>query len=677
MKIGTRVIAPDGYRQLTKDTFYYCLHNNAARPDVLFVRFDWQGRRQPIANVFGMRREEFEHGIDENLIIETTTQPSLPPWLEKFEGTSLASLDAARKNPKLRHYARITNRCALIAPAIEQLPRILDSDDVHREIHIVARSLHPPQNESRYRLWLLTYICFGQNIWALLPPFHRAGCWDRERDGRRKAGRPSKFKGRHHGFPMTQELAERCEKAYLSHVKLGKPMTVIFSEAMNQEFGCRSITGDYGLLGYIHPQGDPFPSERQFRYHVAKRLGIATIQFNRYGRTRHRNKKAVPRGRYSESVANINEKIECDGYFTLERPRGYTEGSVLPPLCVVVSRDFLAGNKLGIGFSLGAEIGAAYRMMLFSMAVPKDYFCMLWGIEGITRAMWPSEGLAPDIKFDRGPGANANLVEKSVRPVFRCLAPSYTPQSKATIESSHPREVHMQGEPTYIASNHTPVELCKREIRGLIAYNNTADMSDRMELDRALAYIPPSPNDIWKHYDSRFRNSAISVSIADAVRAFLTPVQFKMTKEGVFLDNRWYTSPELEETGLLEKLARGHKETIPCPGYILDLCLRHVWIDVGGRILLLKGRLRTREDDALLDVSAMEHQQALEARAVVNSAFRAHKAAFRSKMMEQHKEDTGKSWFSGTKRTGKPRRDEVAVQEAREVRQHTSRRGKS
>lgn len=674
MRVGSRIVAPEGFGQMPKDVFYHCLDNNMKRPNVLLVFFAWKGKGQPKGMLFKMPREDFEAAIDEGRIVATEEQPTLPPWLQELEGNNLWSRDAARRTAKIPYYDRITKRLATLSPALDSLTEILDADDIAGRISAIARSLTPPQNETRYRLWLLSYLCFGRNAWALLAPFHRIGYWDREVSTTRKLGAPSKAYGRDYGHQMTQSIGERCVKAYIRYVKPGRKITDIYAEAMNREFGCEaSPTGKFGLEVYVQPDGLPFPTDRQFRYQIEKALGIETIQMNRYGETRHRNQKAVPEGRYSEAVANLMEKIECDGYFTVELPKGYVDENTLPPLCVVKGRDILSGLEVGIGFSLGSEVGSAYRMMLFSMAVPKDYFAMLWGMEGISIEQWPCEGLSQDIKVDRGPGSSLKLVEDSVKPVFGAMAPSYTPQSKATVESSHPRQIHMTGPPAHFASNQTPVELAKREIRALVHRNNTNDMSDRMELDPALASVPPSSTAIWRHYDGRFRNVATPMSIDEAVRAFLTPIDIKVTKAGAYLDQRWYYSQELQECGLLQHLARGNQHTVYCKGYMLDMCLRHIWIELpSGQLILLKGRLKTREDELLLDVSSTEHQQWKEAHSIADSAYAVHRAAFTSKTMAQHEAETGKSWDAGEFRIGKPKRGAMARQEAREAKQHSS-----
>jgi hypothetical protein len=469
-------------------------------------------------------------------------------------------------------------------------------------------------------------------------------------------------------------MAALCIKAYVKFASPGMAMSKIYANAMLKVFGCKTIEGPSGLMEYINPEGKTFPSQRQFSYQIEKSLGIASVQKNRYGSARYRRQLAAPIGKFSADVSNLMEKVEADGYYTSEKPKGYIEGSVLPVLCVVTVRDMLSGMKLGIGFSFGKESGTGYRMMLFSMAVPKDYFCNLWGIK-LKQGEWPSEGLSPHLKVDRGPGASQFLISsKDARPIIRNMTPAWSGQSKATVESSHPRDVKFEGEPSYFESQFTPVELARREIYALLRYNHTADMSARIEIDRELAFTAPTPFALWSHYDARFRNSGQPMSIEEAVRAFLTPVQLSAKKDVIYLSDRLFKSKELSECGFLDRIARSNTEVISVQGYILDLCIRHLWVEVDNKILLLDAQLKIREEGELLSISFAELQQWTDARAIAKSAFTVHQSAATANSIERFEADTGTVWDAGGKKSGKAKHTAVARQEEREARQHTSTR---
>lgn len=675
MLTGTQLLVPDGLGQLARGVSYHFLTNDPRTARVILVHFHWEGKGHPPgACLIPIHRDEFEEALSKGLIVISPSQSNLPPWLESLKDKNLAALDSKRVKPKQLHSQRIESRLLFITPALENLHEILTADSIEAEINAYARRATPPQNETRFRVWFLTYLCFGRNVWSLLPPYCLAGNWSRDNHASRKQGAPSKAFGKNYGFRMTKEMAERCVKAYVKFMAPGRSMSDIYASAMVKEFGCMSIARSSGLLTYRNPEGEAFPSERQFRYHVGKLLGVENIQKNRYGSARHRRRLAPPQGRFSADVSNLMEKIEADGYYTSEKPKGYLEGSILPSLCVIVARDMLSGEKLGIGFSFGKETGTAYRMMMFSMAVPKEYFCRLWGVN-LQPGEWPCQGISPHFKMDRGPGSSLALIQdENAKPVIRNMTQSWSGQAKATVESSHPRDVQFEGEPSYFASQLTPVELARREIYTLIKYNHTADMSSRMEIDRNLAYVAPTPHALWNHYAARFRSSAVPMSIEDAVRAFLTPVTLTAKKDGVYLDGRRFNSGELRESGLLDRIARGNLGTVTLHGYLMDLCLRHVWVEVDRQILLLDAQLAIREDEELLFISVAELEQWREARARINSEFAVHKSAAKAEYMTRFENDIGLSWDAGNRKSGKVKRSATARQEEIEARQHTSQR---
>jgi hypothetical protein len=677
MKIGTQIIAPEGWKSVPKDVRFHFLCSDAGNHRILLVIFGSKRRGgSPTAELFIVNRSEFEEGCKKEMILPAERQESLPPWLMQLEGLDLSQIDRYRPpSSKVSHQQRVENRYFHIQSALGDIQSILARSDPQKEINKYAGRCKPKQHETRFRLWLFTYLCFGRNIWVLLPPFHHSGTWKRDLYPDTKFGAPSIAFGKNYGNGMNEELIEQCIKSYLKRAAPGIKMSSIYHDAMVHDFKCQSVTSGGGMRIYISPEGRRFPTESQFRYQIKKAIGQDNIQKTLYGRVRHRSRIAASKGRFSEEVSNLMERIEADGYFTKDRPRGYIDRTTLPALCVVIGRDVLSGTKIGIGFSFGAERNTAYRMMLFSMAVPKDFFCSLFGIT-LRPGEWTNEGLPGHFSVDRGPGARKNLIEEiEKRFPIRDMAPSWSGQSKATVESSHQRDIAIEGEPTFNQSSLTPVELAKREIFALIQYNNVADMEDRIDPDGELALITPSPAGLWNYYDKIFRNDAQSISIDDAVRTFLTPAEFSLRQDGIYLGARRYQSKELSEIGLFEKSGELHNLGTTLTGYVLDMCIRHVWVEVKGRIYMLEAVLRIRGDDETLWMSLSELAQWEEARKRVGSAFRVHKSACSSDIRMRFFEETGKSWDNACRRPGKPKKTAQARQEAKEVQQtHTSKK---
>lgn len=673
MHIGVQLTAAQGYRELMQGETYSFLKNDATSGRVHLVHFGGASMAKPQALLFNMPVGHFDDGVHNGHITVCKEQTSFPPWLDMLDGINPAYLDVLRPNAKKTHRSRVDERFFIIAEAIKNVDCILSARCPTQEIHRFARACRTPQNESRFRLWLLTYLCFGGNIWALLPPFCRIGHWDHSTHSNTKLGRPSVAHGPGYGHPMTPEMAQRCIEGYEKYRGLGITLTTIFQKTMLYVFGCRTTTSSSGMKSFMHPEGKPYPSYEQFRYQIQKTFGLEQVQKTLYGATRHRTRLASSQGSFSQQVANLMEQIEADGYYLKERPRGFIEGSTLPPICVVRGRELVSGMLVGIGFSFGKERNSAYRMMLFSMVVGKKFFCSLFGIE-ISDEEWPSQGLPPFLRVDRGPGAKNDLIKDfEQRFPIRDLPPSWSGQSKATVESSHPRDIKPEGEPTYVQSELSPVSLAIREIYRTLQFNHSADMSDRIQPSSEMAMVHPTPAGIWNYYEGLFRTEAQPMALEDAVRTFLTATEFTVKHDGIWLRSQRYDSTALRETGILDRVARSTSVTVS--GFILDFCIRHIWIEIDGRLLMLDAQLKIRDDENVLYMSLSELDQWHQNRSKINSEFREHQHAAKAGYRKRFEEQTGMAWDAGSRKSGKPAKDATARQEAREAAERVSKRG--
>lgn len=662
MRVGTRLVAPEGCKNLPKEIEVHFLKSDSKHGRVWLVHFTSKiGEIK--ANLFSMNAREFEDSIRQKAILLTTEQSTLPPWLSVHEGRNFEEMDAHRKgNPKISLLTRVEERLLSISVAVSNIDDILSNENPEKRINQFARESGNGVNETRFRTWLLSYIAFGRDKWALLPPFHHIGNWDRLDNPKEKLGAPSLALGRSYGSIMTKELAEKCVQAYLKYAQLGKTMKKVYIDAIERSFNCVVLTQENGLKRIVSRGGEAFPTYDQFRYQVIKKLGQETVQKKIYGEVRYRTKIANSKGRYSEEIANLMERIEVDGYYTNERPVGFIEGSHLPSMCVVVGRDLLSGKKLGIGFSFGAERHTAYRMMLFSMAIPKDHFCRLFGVT-LKEGEWVSQGLPSHISFDRGPGSIMSLIQ-SVEHQFpiRDLAESWQGQSKATIESSHPNQIKIEGQPTYLISKLTPIQLARQEISRLILFNNTANMEDRLDPGRGLVDVIPSPSAIWKYYDEIYRNDAQPISFEDAVRTFLTPVEYQVKEDAIYFKGMRFVSDELKQTGLFDMPG-----VTRVKGYHLDMCFRYVWVEVRSRLYEVPASLRITNEEEATYICLEELIQWEERRCVVQSGFRVHQQASSVEMNTRFRDDTKQSFDNPQRHSGRAKKTSTSKQEAADI----------
>jgi hypothetical protein len=105
---------------------------------------------------------------------------------------------------------------------------------------------------------------------------------------------------------------------------------------------------------------------------------------------------------------------------------------------------------------------------------------------------------------------------------------------------------------------------------------------------------------------------------------------------------------------------------------MLEMCVRHLWVEIQGDLFLVDAQLRLRDDEQLLFLSSAELEQWHEARGVVTSAFQPHQHAVTAETMRTFEEDVGKSWEAGRIRRGKPKKDQLAQREFAEARKYTS-----
>ena len=655
MHIGTQISAPNGWRSILKGITYHFLKSDANSDRVILALFGYSPSQKnaAIANLIFVPRLAFEEAATEGLIIQNDEQSTLPPWLHELSGLDLSQIDLNRMDAAILHKDRVMARLSLIKDAVSNIDAILSSKRPQAAITKFASQCRPKQNASRFRLWLLTFICFGMDEWSLLPPFHRSGKWKRESFPHKKFGAPSLAFGKDYGHGRSAEMIKTCVDSYHKHATLGKTMSRIYSEAMSSEFKCRVSKLPSGQKIFLQPHGKPFPTYRQFTYIVHKEIGRENVQKALYGHARYRVKIARSKGRYSEEIANLMERVEVDAYYVSEVPKSYVEGKPSEPLCVVTARDVLTGYIVGIGFCLGKEKSAAYRMMLYCMAVPKEFFLSLWGIQ-YKEGDWTSIGLPGHITADRGPGSRQRLIEDvESRFPIRGMTPSWSGQSKATIESSHPRELKTEGAPTYIQSALTPVELAKREIIAAIRFNHASYVEDRIDPDGELANVIPTPAGLWEYYDSRYRNDAQPTSLENAVRTFLTPQEFTLRGDGIYLGSRRFAPAKSEDMEYLQSLLPSTDARITVNGYIMDLCLRHVWIEVQGRLIMLDAKLRIRGDEESLWMSLFDLNQWEESRRIARSAFRVHQHANQAEYQQRFEESTGKKWNAGHRKQGR------------------------
>lgn len=670
--IGTQLLAPTGYRSLEQGVTYYFLKSSKhgcvylvdfiVRPPKTIKKKSGGKVRTvnitptPIPQLLALPRIEFEEGILCGQIKRAERQTSMPPWLNELEGLNLTLIDVDRSNAAKSHAERIDRQIEIIYPLVREADTVIASDDPDLVINRHARACSPKQNETRTRLAFYVYLLFGRNRYSLHFPIHKIGNWCRANLLlAAKQGRPSPRYGKGHGNNASPELIRKAVDCYMRECGPGIELNRIYRQFMTRDLGCVEVMGRNGNYKFQHPQGSPIMTKGMFKYHVQKEVGVNNIQKTLIGRVRSRSKLEPQRGAFTQNVCNISERTERDSYALSSLPRGLIEGSALPPLYVTRSRDIASGMILGIGFSQGGEKASAYRMELFCRAISKVKFCSLFGIE-ITEEQWPSVGISSHDVQDRGAGSTDGgfARDKEFQPVIREMPQAYSGQSKAPIESTNPKKRTTDDAPSYFQSDKRVFELVRREIKRVLKDNECINISERISPD-LLSYVSRiNPLSLYRELDRRGRNDSLQMQFADAVRTFLTRLKAKVTRKGVELNTQCFSSEALRKSNLFGRM-RGPQE--PEVGvYVLDACVRHIWIDIDGELLELDIQAPMRVGSEVMYLSLpelIEREQFLRLR---NLDHHEHREAITAISEREFLEETGKTWDGGKTVSGRAKR---------------------
>ncbi|MCE0962197.1 transposase [Pseudomonas putida] len=658
MRAGSRIIAPEGFLNLARDTVYHFLVSDGGRNRVRLIEFKDDGK-QIRAHLVQLSQIDFEEAVEHGWLLEDGVADSTPPWLAPLEGAAIDFLESRRASTKESYEEKVNNRFAAISSLVARQAEVLASDYPDAFINANAKAQMPQQNAARLRLWFYSYMVFGRTKWSLFPPLHRIGAWNREGPGRtKKLGRPSR-KGKKHGYRCDAHMQEKLLTGFLKYKSAHKTQNKIYSDILTGEFGCVAYKQRGTTIEFRHPDSKPFPSFAQFRYWISKMICAKSLRAALKGAHGARAQSGSE-GSFSDNLINVNQRVEFDGYYISEKLSGLTEGSAVDSFCVVRAVCALSGMVLGIGFSEGKENMAAYRMAIYSMACDKVEYCKQFGLE-ISAEEWPSAGLSGNMVLDRGPAAGYEVEPeihwlKSVE-----LTPVYSGQSKATVESSHPRDKKILGQPTYFQSRLDFVQMAKREILRVLKDNHTSNAVNRMDEDMILAGIKPTPHDIYTYWSMRGRDSSIGVPFDTAVRQFLDVRPVAIRKDGVYLYGRKYKSIKLKETGIFDLVAR--QGVINTAAYVVVMCVRHIWIEVNGKLYELDFVRPARCSQDTIDISLRDLEQIDKIRRDNAADLREERLAHDQHYSDRFEQNTGMNWDAGERRVGRPSKGGAAMRD--------------
>jgi hypothetical protein len=676
---GAQIYAPkpfDSFRAMVR--YYYAGDTDDGRVHLAWFSEEKHGRK---VRLITLQRSVFEAYLTagEEMLELFEVQLELPEWLTEDQGINFQLIEGNRlKNPKRTIKEQCDDRLLTISVAVERQNEILASADPLAMLNKLARDKSAKVHPHRFQVWFYAYVLHDEELWALKRARGDTGKWDRtnESHGDSKFGMPSSDDDNCFNSPSWR-AHEAMRKFYLSKCDAGISMRSIWIGFLTEKCKCKVVNDKKGQLTFTRSDGGAIFSYGQFRNCIVERFGLDAVQKAKYGAPRIRLKKTTNDGDYSSQYARILEGFEVDAYFCPDRPKQILFDGPADLLVVAVGVDPKTSSKTGVGFSIGAENGEAYRAALFCSVVPRAYTERMYGIPKGHLDGWHVLGYPANFRSDRGPAGHRGLV-KDLQAKFpiQSVVPSSEPMSKATTEGGHPRHTKLEGTPTYVVSDLNVVQMIRRELYkarlATFKQNIASKLSDQEIVDFQREGLSATPHDYAGYLLRRLATAGRSMTIERAVRAFWTPTEFKICADGVRHRQRIFTSKEYMDSDVRKKL--GTRE-IDVSGYCLSAVFAIVWVELDGRLVEVSAKSKSRQDqeDYIMPKDEVEKVDAM--RGKVEARTRRTGAAAESQSHIQFEESNNVKWSAGTRRSGTPKRSEgMAAQETAVIRGKDPRR---
>jgi len=236
------------------------------------------------------------------------------------------------------------------------------------------------------------------------------------------------------------------------------------------------------------------------------------------------------------------------------------------------------------------------------------------------------------------------------------VAPSYSGQSKANVETRHPKKVKLEGAPQYQITRLSIPQLVQREIWQAIESNLTTNVQSRLTPDAIRAGVLPTPVHFWNYLNELGRTFAYRIPLEQAVRAYFTKIDLTINDGAVFYMGYRFWSPALRDNIVLHG-----RSTVQ--GYMLPTCVRQILLDTPDGLIAVDAAhgIRTGDEEYFLSVAELE--QLAKLRSQEQAVLRVHREAAKSDVAERFTAETGMSYEQIERRSGRAKRGNAASRE--------------
>jgi transposase InsO family protein len=596
MALGQQLIAPDGFGTLKKGTTYHFLVRDEDRGRVVLIGFTAKPHNAWLEYI---SCQAYEDGRKSSLI---KVQPQeamrrMPPWLSTYEdkhieeelaiqyrygfpksGNSAGSSSEDGDKP-FGPKAIVDDRQSRIRHAIENYAPIFKTHFPEKELNRFAREAKPKLKEKRFRLWVLTALGFPGNEWSLLPPPGNRGKY-RRAEAKRRVGRP-RLDGSQCGYNVNEDMKAKIVQGFKKYKAQGMYLNEVYADTLRYVFKCKERLGAHGLESY-HPNGEPFPSEGQFRHWCYQLIGKEKVLRALIGDIEYQNKHMAPIGSYSEGTQDLLQTANTDVSHSKMHPKSVLTGVTLPKLAICKVVCPLSGMIAGVAAGFGGETTSLYLQAMFVAGIKKSKLGQILGMK-IKDADWPTDLLPMNVHSDQGPGGAIDIrkIHDAIE-ISQSMSPAYNPRTNSPVEAKHDKSRKVAGRPSYIVSADSPLKMYRAEINSSISKNNSSTAVRRATPDQ-LSRDKHTPHEIYNDYYSRGRVAGVALPFDQLVKTYLPKITLRVKDGFVTYKSIRYRSSELSKTTFAKDINKFEGAKIV--GYCLEISTRILWIMVNGRLI--------------------------------------------------------------------------------------------
>ncbi len=377
-----------------------------------------------------------------------------------------------------------------------------------------------------------------------------------ERNGTYKAGRKPKDDVHYPGVIVDDDI-RKCFDWGVREIKSGRLMTIKAAyNAMNAKFFSETTVNENGVSVKLKPPGER-PTERQYRYYVAKKINPKEMDLILTSAREQRNNKRILRGDSLFEVYGPMDLVEidiCEIDLSLVSRYDKDQSVGRAILYIMVDVYTRAIVAIAVGFNNNSLLGLT--SLFLNLFDDKKIFCSKYGVIIVDERLWPSGFLPRRIRVDRG----SDMISKEFRRICNELGiqletvPGAMGSMKGVVERIF-GEIHSSQKPftegrgviekRYDSKHHEEATMnidqyTKMVINYVISHNQRYMKDYPLTEDMIAEGVEPIPVKLWEYGMKKYLSPRPITTREQYLYTLMQDVDVTISRKGIGFKGFYY-----------------------------------------------------------------------------------------------------------------------------------------